>query len=446
MIVAWVLRTELRRGIAPLAFVGVAAIGVFTLFMSTEAWVGRWLDLASQLQVSLILVVPVCVTIGAWQGGRERRRRITELAAATPRVPWQAVAVRLAAVALAACAGLLVAWLVGALLVARVAGYWSLHGVWTWLLAFVSAAAAVAVGFAIGSVARWIVVAPVLGIVAYGLLALLTSSPGGVADLLPFREIPGGGRYVAAEGALAQMLWFAAVAITVVAVVTARRRWLAVVPAAVAGIAGWWIVDHGVDVVADNEALALSCVGDAPEVCVARQHAFLLDDLASDVRAATSAWSELDGMPSRLVDAATLDETDWSAPEDPMTLVVQLTTYVRWDGAWAGTGEWGAHFGNELAREVSQVAYEFCPDVAYEDSAVWDAESAAYTWAGGTPYDDDAMGRTSGQPGAGPLPPATLSLLDLPDPDQVTWINRWRDAAGSCDLDMIRSLRRELSS
>ncbi|MGH8774108.1 MAG: hypothetical protein ACRDWI_02700 [Jiangellaceae bacterium] len=139
-----VLRTELLRGVAAVAAAAFAISGAAMLYNETEDWAGRWAPLAEYLRgVMLMVLVPMVVAAGAWQAGRERRRRVEELLGSTARSLWRRVVVPWAAVTLGTWLGLFLVWLSGAVLVAPVATY---PGRWWWLtlsVAFVAPIAAV---------------------------------------------------------------------------------------------------------------------------------------------------------------------------------------------------------------------------------------------------------------------------------------------------------------
>ncbi|MFW5899176.1 MAG: hypothetical protein ACOCUN_01765, partial [Jiangellaceae bacterium] len=168
------MRTELLRGTALTAAATMAVAGPVMLFNDSEEWAARWAPLAEYVRVLLIVLVPVAVAAGAWQAGRERRRRTGEQLATSPRPDWQPVLVAWGSVTLGTWAGLLLTWLTGATLVGPVATYAGRGWWWTLAVAYVAVAAGTALGVAAGRLIPGRLVAPLAGVLAYVGLGTLT--------------------------------------------------------------------------------------------------------------------------------------------------------------------------------------------------------------------------------------------------------------------------------
>lgn len=120
------LRIGLLRGAAPAAAGGVLLGGLLSLYSLAGGWAGwpgRWMPFAASVRMSLFVVGALTVACAAWQGGRERRRRIEEQLATAARPGWQPVLVSWAAVTLGALVALLVVVIAGVAAVAPVATY-----------------------------------------------------------------------------------------------------------------------------------------------------------------------------------------------------------------------------------------------------------------------------------------------------------------------------------
>lgn len=427
-----VLRTELLRGTAPAAAAVFAVAGPVMLFNETEYWVGRWGPLAEYIRVMLLVLGPVAVAAGAWQAGRERRRRIAEQLTATPRPHWQPVLVGWATVTLGLWAGLLLTWLSGAVLVAPIATYGGRSWWLTLGVGFVALAAACALGIVAGRhVGGWFA-APAAGVVSYVGLGVVTyaGTSHGWPWLSPtLGNARQGVQYLAADFQLLQAFWLAAVAATLLVAMSAGRTWLAAAPAAVAVAAAVPIVTGpGYDRwQADPDATEQVCAGGrGPEVCLATVNAFLLDDVTPPVREALAQW---DGVPDgfdRAVDASSrLGSRSESAPDG--TVVLDFVFLISWTGGLSGTDEYGYSIEQEVADATTQRPWQECSFEVRHGELQRTVENAANAWAGGS--------RPS---------PLTDKLLALPAADQQDWMGRYLTAARACDGDALAELAEEL--
>ncbi|MFE3878430.1 hypothetical protein ACFXPX_29035 [Kitasatospora sp. NPDC059146] len=114
-----VLRTELRRSVAPWAGLVVLGGSLAVLYavnglwwQGTAAWTGQWTSMALTTRSMLAYLWPLSVGFGAVYGLRDARSRTAELLASTPRPAWRRAALPAGALALALAAGfgLLVLW------------------------------------------------------------------------------------------------------------------------------------------------------------------------------------------------------------------------------------------------------------------------------------------------------------------------------------------------
>ena len=264
-------RTELRHGVSwaqlsltLLVFV-LPSLLVFTAEPRVELQSVPWQTHAALLRLATVLVVPVAVGLGVLTGGRERRARLGELLAGTPRpVPHRAL-LAWAVPAVAWLSGLAVAFAVGAavLSVRFPAGHVGTGWCWELLSVALTPPAGLAVGHLLGRVlpGRWtsLVAAPCVALAvlfflfdvfggltpAYGPPLVRAATPW-VAPLSVFTEdkisnlFPSFGELLAPRYVLASLLLHAVVAGVALLLATAGRRlWSvrALVPAVLAALA-----------------------------------------------------------------------------------------------------------------------------------------------------------------------------------------------------------------
>ncbi|WP_129663984.1 hypothetical protein [Phytoactinopolyspora endophytica] len=470
-----VLRTELMRGTAPVAALSIAVAGGAMLLNETERWAGRWGPLAEYTSVVLFALLPFAATAGAWQVGREHRRRIVELLGSTARPPAHQVLLAWCSVTLGALAGLAVAWAPGAVLVARVATYGGKGWWWTLAVAFVGLAAASAVGVAAG---RWIssrVVAPTVGLVVFAGVGVVSASSGTAWSwLTPGIDWPSNGvEYLETDAQLLQLVWLAGLTATLLMLAAARRKWPAVVPAAVAVVAAMPLVSGPADRWApDPAARELVCTDDGgAELCMTRVNAFLLDDAKGPVREQLARWEEIDGGFVRAVDsistrgddvddaaategaaatdgaAGARDATSSSIPED--TAVVDLSALISWNGGLSEENEYGENLATVFAQAADDVVYRRCDPYDDADGEVDghgpSPEKEPMLWASGVAYhwvlDDPSPAGTVVEDGE----QADFQvLLAKPEAEQKEWMSRYMAAARTCDTDAFATLMEEL--
>ncbi|HET6918398.1 MAG TPA: hypothetical protein VFI46_02915 [Jiangellaceae bacterium] len=440
------LRTELLRGTAPYAALAFAASGAALLYNETEDWAGRWAPLAQYLRVMLIVLVPLAVAAGAWQAGRERRRRINELLGSTPRPEWQRVIVAWGAVTVGMSAGLLAVWLSGAMLVAPVATYLGRGWWWTLGIAFVGLAAGSAIGVAIGRVIPGRVVGPVAGVLTYIVLGYTAyDTERGVSWLAPSMGYAGdGGLYLPPSFHFLQALWLGALTATVLVLVGARRKLWALVPAGMAVAAALPIANGpGYDRwISDPVAREPVCVPGPPEVCVARVNEFLLDELAPRAQEALARWAGVPGGFVRTVDSSMRDERD-GGPWPDQTMVIAVTQFATPTGGLSEREQYGGSFQNLFASAAASVIAQRCdPDSEF----VWRATDVVWAWAGGDSGEDEAAELVDGNGNRveSPTSPDLERLLAMPEAEQKAWMGRFLAASRNCDEAAFTELMAEL--
>ncbi|MBW8820860.1 MAG: hypothetical protein JF598_22260, partial [Streptomyces sp.] len=87
-----VLRIELRRSVAPWAGVVVLVPALAFLYLlddtwrsGTTAWTAQWTPLAMKTRSLLFYLWPLTIGLGALQGLRDHRSKMSELLTSTPR-------------------------------------------------------------------------------------------------------------------------------------------------------------------------------------------------------------------------------------------------------------------------------------------------------------------------------------------------------------------------
>ncbi|MFF7296478.1 hypothetical protein [Streptomyces sp. NPDC008265] len=125
-----VLRTELRRSVAPWAGLVLLSAPLALLYLipgmwwtGTARWTAQWTSMALWTRSLLILAWPVAVGLGALQGLRDHRSGTAELLASTPRPARHRAAALAGATAVAVASAFALVVLVGAVQVLAGTGY-----------------------------------------------------------------------------------------------------------------------------------------------------------------------------------------------------------------------------------------------------------------------------------------------------------------------------------
>lgn len=334
-----ILRIELRRSVALLAAVLIAAIGVFVLFTSNPPYYS-WMQLVVNQRDILQLTWPLALAAGAWQGIRERRSRIEELVGTTPRPRWQRVLPIATAMAIAALITYL-AMLAGAIgHLRRIDGYFPAGALPLIALGVLALVAAAWLGLAIGALLPSPLTAPMLFVAGFLALALLPPivfnherGRPGASLLFPPLQGPRDGdvavQTLSTRANLTQALWLAAVAVAgLVLLAAARRRTriAAVVPVVLGAlIAVPAMPDRIADAwVEDRRATQVVCTQDEPKICTEKALSHVLDDVREPARRALAILAaKLPPAPTRvLVERA--DKQHAADRRSPDTLVVVI--------------------------------------------------------------------------------------------------------------------------
>lgn len=425
-----VLAAELRRGTAPAAALLAFVAGVWVLLAHPEQWSSRWSALAAYSRVSLLVLCPLMVTVGAWQAGRDTRRGIDELLATVARPRWQPLLVTFTAVSLGGTAGAVVAFAGAALPVGRTAS----HAGWQWGWAVAVGVLALwtgaALGFVVGRHVRLRVIAPVAGLTAYLGLAVGTYLPDRAAWLSPATAWSVPERLPPALHAW-QGTWLLALAVVFLAL--AARRWRAASAAALLAVAAAVPLANGPrprDLPVDVGAVTPVCTTAGPQVCVARIHAHLLDEVA---RAAQPLLLRLAGIPGaahRAADDALRPRA--SRGPDRETVWLQLASQSTVAGTLADP--------EGVREEFASVLYTYCdPEPLQLDEQVEVTRTLARQWLLEPSTPSPAPDPVTGGDEAARL----ARLTALPPAGQRAWMAAYLGAAHTCDRARLVRLAAE---
>ncbi|MGL5820011.1 MAG: hypothetical protein ACRCYR_20825 [Phycicoccus sp.] len=324
-----ILRIEARRSTAPVIVVGVVAISAASTFLfgSRQSWGANWMAMAGAQRNMLPLFAAFAAGAGAWYAGRDRGA-VADLVVAAPRPRWQRLLPALVVLGAAAALAYLLAFALGAAVVAPVASYLDPAAV-----AAVTAVGALAMlvaawlGFTAGQLVRSRLTAPLVTIVLPAILVVgsvlgyRSSGRGSNVSLLqPMLDTPWSATYtVPGTVSAVQALWFVALAAAAALAVCAARRTrrvLALLPVVVAATV---VVPHldassverQIGYVVDPEAAAPVCAEGAPKVCVARANAALLPQVTAPARAAIARLACLPDPPTTAAESV----YEWDPPD-----------------------------------------------------------------------------------------------------------------------------------
>ncbi|WLW54940.1 hypothetical protein [Streptomyces sp. YU58] len=299
------LRGEVVHGFGPWAGAAVLLTLTVTLAASLDQWQGGWAETREHLHTAATLLgAPLALAAGCWHGGRERRRRTEDLMATAARGPLA----RLLASALP-----LVLWVVagyaGAVVLAWLATWYCSMGDSPYPVAVLTdavvLASAVLAGQVVGRVVAWRLAAPLLAVVAYAVLGVLSYdgqdalghlSPvvDGTTDDVPVWWQP-----------VAMTVWTGGLAVTAVLAHAARRRGFAVLPLAAAAAAGALLVQTDNAGLWHTGALADRQVCDTsttPQICVNARYGDLLPQVEDALSGLTGRLEGVRNLPVRFED------------------------------------------------------------------------------------------------------------------------------------------------
>ncbi|MEL5958575.1 hypothetical protein AADR41_28090 [Streptomyces sp. CLV115] len=410
------LRAELRRGIAPWTGLAVVLTLLVPLWSKAPQWQGNWGDTQTQLRAATALLGgPLVAAAACWQGGREYRRRTAELLLSVPRGRLAQATTAAAPIALWAAAGYLLA--LGVVFAATApytgAGGPSLSVVVADLGCLLSIAV---VGFVVGRLVRWRLIAPVLAAGLYVLLGAPGYMESDVRFLSPAEQYPLDGSVPVWWFAPVLLAWTGGIAVATLLAYAARRRGLAVVPLAVAVTAGAVIAHTGTGLFRDDPAVrhrvCSAAAPGTPQLCVRAPDAPLLPRMSE---ALSGMFSRLEGVPGAPVRYVT--------PEfGPKDGEASLGHVVR---GWGITRNELTDPHGYLANTAMTLASRDCPEpraevVGKEAARVERTDDAVRSWLA----DEESLWFPDSR--------YLARLKDLPDAERRAWLGRYLATRKSC--------------
>jgi hypothetical protein len=390
------LRIDLRRSSAVGIGLLFLALGLVALFLMSNGdwWAGRWTRLALQERSLLDLLWPLTLAAGAWQMGRDRRGRVSELFASTGRPNWQRVAPPAVALIITVSAAFLLLIVAGLPKVLPTAAYFNPAAVGIAAVGLVALVAAVLLGMAVGRLLPSPFTAPALAIVGLGVMLApslntsLDERHGRVFEFLSPALSPSSSDFLVVPWRVnaTQGIWLLAVAVTgylLLASAGRRQRIIAVLPAVLGAAIVIPMLPHGqwykVSYVPDAGAQALVCADGTPRVCVRQVHAGLLPEVVGPARLALQRLSQLPDPPTSAVELTDLENPPGDATPERST--VGFAVWMDDDG----------HLADPAALEVELHdvgSAGDCPDEWYDPRNLAARQAAAYLLIGRTPVPD----------------------------------------------------------
>ncbi|RKT84271.1 ABC-type transport system involved in multi-copper enzyme maturation, permease component [Saccharopolyspora antimicrobica] len=288
----------LRREFRAAVLLSLVVFAVLTTLLFVQPWGAlNWNAVAQSMRFGMLYAGPLMATAGAWTAGRELRRGTGDLLATAPRPAWQPYVAAWAALTAAALIGLVLACAVAAIFVHPITASGEL-----WIpelfLCVPAYGALVAFGMALGRLVRWRLIVALTPVLTF-LGILLASRRGWSAPVSLTMNAGPASDYATFTGlsSALQAGWYAAIAVALLAIGAARRRWLALPPMALAiamsvQLASMSYDEHMRD---DPAAAQQVCTTTGPTVCVPRYQEHVLQELAGLVQ---PMLARLDGIAS----------------------------------------------------------------------------------------------------------------------------------------------------
>lgn len=180
-----VLRTELKRSVAPWAGALVLTSALAFLYLvdaawwrGTTAWTAQWTSMALWTRGLLFYLWPLAVGLGALQGLRDHRSKTSELLTSTPRPAWHRAATMAGTTAITLASAFALLVLAGALQVLAGTAYTHLGWLPISLVGALSLVAGAVLGMGAGHALPSVLTPPLLAVGAFVFTALLQMSPG----------------------------------------------------------------------------------------------------------------------------------------------------------------------------------------------------------------------------------------------------------------------------
>ncbi|MCX5583145.1 hypothetical protein [Streptomyces erythrochromogenes] len=443
-----VLRIELKRSVAPWAGAVVLTTALAFLYLvdaawwrGTTAWTAQWTSMALWTRALLGYLWPLAVGLGALQGLRDHRSKVSELLTTTSRPAWHRAATLAGTTAITLASAFALLVLVGAVQVLSNTEYTHLGWLPVSLVGALSLAAGAVLGMGAGRALPSALTPPALTMGAFVFTALvhmsLGTEPNRVSLLSPaVQEVREVLVTLSASVHVGQTIWLLGMAATGFALLVAatpRARLIALTPV-LAGAAIALLVlpsDPGRMYVVDEAAAELVCDG---PVCVTKTHQARLADLAGPGKEAL-----------RLLHGALGGQAPVSVREN--TAVLPDGSTPQWSGKTVlfdfDDDIIAAAKGEELTWAlIAKGMVPGCTPVGWSSFGNEDfAQTVAVGWV---------LGDLRSLPGTGSASlrrevdaaarPVWTELKALPRAEQLSRINAMRAAALSCKGDAFDAL------
>ncbi|WP_306927883.1 hypothetical protein [Streptomyces luteogriseus] len=301
-----VLHIELRRSGAPWAGAVVLTSALAFLYLvdaawwwGTTAWTAQWTPLAMWTRSLLFYLWPLAVGLGALQGLRDHRSKMSELLTSTPRPAWHRAATLAGTTAITLASAFALLVLVGAVQVLANTGYTHLGWLPISLVGALFLVSGAVLGMGAGRALPSALTPPALAMSAFVFTALMHMSLGrtetttatGIATTEPNRvsllspavqEVHDVLVTLSASVHVGQTIWLLGMAATGFALLVAatpRARLIALTPVLAGALIALLVLpsDPRRMYVVDEAAAELVCDG---PVCVTKTHQARLADLA----------------------------------------------------------------------------------------------------------------------------------------------------------------------
>nr|WSW48718.1 hypothetical protein OG296_36910 [Streptomyces sp. NBC_01001] len=448
-----VLRIELKRSIAPWAGAVVVTSALAFLYLvnaawwrGTTAWTAQWTSMALWTRALLAYLWPLAVGLGALQGLRDHRSKVSELLTTTSRPAWHRAATLAGTTAITLASAFALLVLVGAVQVLPTTEYTHLGWLPISLVGALSLVAGAVLGMGAGRALPSALTPPALAMGAFVFTILLRlSTESGVPTASVVNRVsllsPAVGRVrdvlltLSAAVHLGQTIWLLGMAATgfaLLAAATPRARLLALTPV-LAGAAIALLVlpsDPRRTYVVDEAAAELVCDG---PVCVTRTHQARLADLAGPGKEALRLLHDALGEQA----PASVRENSAVLPEGSTPQWSGKTVLFDFDDDIVAAAK-----GEELTWAlIAKGMVPGCSPVGWSSFGNDDiARTVAVGWA---------LGDLRSLPRTGPAlrhevdakaRPVWTELKALPRSEQLSRINAMRAAALSCKGDTFDAL------
>ncbi|MFJ1967135.1 hypothetical protein ACIO93_00525 [Streptomyces sp. NPDC087903] len=455
-----VLRIELRRSVAPWAGAVVLTTALAFLYLvdaawwrGTTAWTAQWTSMAMWTRGLLFYLWPAAVGLGALQGLRDHRSRMSELLTSTPRPAWHRAAALAGTTAITLASAFALLVLVGAVQVLGNTEYTHLGWLPISLVGALFLVAGAVLGMGAGRALPSALTPPALAMCAFVFTALMHMSLGrtetttamGIPSTEPNRisllspaveEVRDVLVTLSARVHVGQTIWLLGMAATGFALLVAatpRARLTALTPVLAGAVIALLVLpsDPRRMYVLDKTAAELVCEG---PVCVARTHQSRLADLAGPGQEALRLLHGALGGQAPV----SVRENTAVLPDGAMPRWSRTTVLFDFDDDIIAAAK-----GRELTWAlIAKGMVPGCTPVGWSGSGDGVAQTVAAGWV---------LGDLKSLPGTqsaslfrevdAEARPIWAKLRTLPRAEQLSRINAMRAAALSCEGDVYDALK-----